>query len=568
MSRRSLILAVAIGLALLASLTHRARKAHAELTERYDSVARYVDMGVMLKVVRRDPAGVVKLGDLPAMSCIRQHVRGGIIDTAPDPIVEVDGTQTPIVWYCSEATEAILLHSDPAKSRQLVYGAMGAGKTTLLAQWLYLRALEHTGEDAEGGATAPTNERTRLIARAIRDLWPRKLWRWKERDQTFTLANRVTIRLISTHRQSEAEGSRIQGYTWAFAASDEIQDSSDEDPNIEARGRGARGGIYPRMATATAKDSPAWRTFRDHLETSGEWSIRHLRGPESPFVAPTFWTKLSKTLSDRDYKRIVGAEDIGPELMTYYTWSRADNVRPVPRIGAEDVTAQVLAPYGQNLHALVGHDPGDTVDVSIVLKAYKIAGQPGHSWWVVDELTTEMETIGAHVAKLKQRLERFGLYRTDVKGRPLAGSPVALVRADPYTDNGSEKKTDKQVYTVFQNAGMDIRPATYAKIKHGSQVIGQVDPGQIQKNAGIRIVVGLLKSHDGVRRLFVDCDESRNPKALRLVETMERSERDLYGKAETQKKAKGDLSHWAAALRYALFEVEKERFAGLLGVST
>jgi hypothetical protein len=43
------------------------------------------------------------------------------------------------------------------------------------------------------------------------------------------------------------------------------------------------------------------------------------------------------------------------------------------------------------------------------------------------------------------------------------------------------------------------------------------------------------------------------------VEALEMSERDEAGKAEAQKKGASDLSHWPAALRYALWPYERVR---------
>jgi hypothetical protein len=548
LTRRALILAVALGLAVLSSLTHRIRKAHAEYADEFESVERYVDMGVVLHVVRRDPAGKIRLGDLPPMTSLRVHQRGGMVDTASDPVLTCGPTVKPAVWYCSEAAEELIVHGADLPSRLLVYGAMGASKTTTLAQWLYFRALEHTGGNVEGGATAPTNERTRLIARAIRDLWPAKWWRWKERDQTFTLANRTTIRLISTHRQSEAEGSRIQGYTWAFAASDEIQDSIIEDENIEARGRGARLGRYPRIATATAKDSPDWRTFRDRIGETGKWAVRHLRGPDSPFVPPQFWIDLQSTLTARAFQRIVEARDVTPEDRVYTSWSRADeagnphNLRPVPTIGAVDVTAHELSRFLPGATLLAGHDPGRICDATILLKAYRFPNEREPVWFVVGEVTTERSTTEAHGRALIDFVKkRWGDHRS------------VLVHIDPHS-NGAENDDDrpgKSVTTTLASLGLTVRQAAYQ--------VGSTAPGRIGREERVDMVNTLLCNALGLRRLFVACDAHKQPAAPKLVEAFERLERDAAGKVDRGKKGVGDMTHWPAALGYALWKIEKPR---------
>src|SRR5690606_25125431 len=83
--------------------------------------------------------------------------------------------------------------------------------------------------------------------------------------------------------------------------------------------------------------------------------------------------------------------------------------------------------------------------------------------------------------------------------------------------------------------------------------------GRVPKEARIEMVCRLLCNAAGERRLFVACDERRQPAAPRLVAALELSERDEAGKAETQRKNKQDLSHWPAALGYALWPYERLR---------
>lgn len=77
------------------------------------------------------------------------------------------------------------------------------------------------------------------------------------------------------------------------------------------------------------------------------------------------------------------------------------------------------------------------------------------------------------------------------------------------------------------------------------------------------MVNSLIRNANGLSRLFVAVDERKRPCAPLLVESLELSERDEAGKAETQKKSNkgpgGDLSDFPAALRYALWQVERIR---------
>lgn len=546
-----------IGCLVLASLTWRARKAHEALTAALEAHDRYIDMGVVLRVVRQDMEhGTELLPGKPPLVVVREHRRGGILDTSA--LAFVAPSLRPIVWYCAESAEELVLHPDSMPLRLCLTGAMGFGKTTSMVQWLGFRALELTGVGGEIGVTAPTIPRLGAVKRALFEMLPRSWWAWRERDHTMSLRNGITFRLLSTHQSSEAEGSPIQGYSWLAAASDEIQDSLAVDGDIEARGRDALRGRYKRFATCTVKESPEFRAWKDRLSKSRVWSFHSRRGLDSPFTDPSYWRDLAETMAPREYQRKVLAMDVGPERATYPTWDRRQNLRPVPRIGAEDVTSTVLAPYGR-FSVLVGHDPGALVDASVILKAYRLPGERRYVWWVVDEVTTEKTTTEEHAIALVSRLrDRWGLYRRDYRGRPIEGDPGALVRADPYSENATERKPDKSVYTVFANHGLDIRPATYSKAQSSRTTIGQVGPGVISKDAGIEMVVQLLCSASGTRRLFVATDEHGEIAAPKLVAALESSERDIAGRAEWERKGREDRwSHWPCALRYALWDIEK-----------
>ena len=549
MTRRVHIIAVALGLLVLSSLTHRIRKAHAEYAAEYESVERYVDCGVVLKVVRRDPGGNIRLGDLPPMTALRSHARGGMIDTAADPVSLCGPSVKPVVWYCSEAAEDVILHDDSISARQLMYGAMGAGKTTTLAQWLWFRALEYVGEDVEIGATAPTEKRMNFIADAIRKLWPARWWSWRERSHTFSTPLRVTIQLVSTHKQSEAEGSRIQGYNWVACGSEEVQDCIDEDGNIEARGRAARGGLYKRLSNATAKDNPAWRAFRDRLKATGLWQFRQMRGPDSPFVSPQFWEDQKQVLTAREYAMQVGAQDVMPEDRVYTSWDHAENIKPVPVIGAKDVTAIELARFGHHgCSVLVGHDPGRTVDVSIFLKAYQYPGERDPVWFVVGELTTAQTTTEAHGRALIDYVrKRWGDPKT------------ALVHIDPHSTNtdNDDDHPDLTVKKTLTALGLTVREAAYRP--------GSTAPGRIGREARVDMVNTLMCNSLGLRRLFVACDSSKQAVAPKLVEAIEMLERDSDGKVDRGKKGRDDKTHWPAALGYALWKIEKPRLESLRG---
>lgn len=524
---------------MLSEWTHRRRQAVAE-AERVLGPNRFVDFGVRLHVVRQDvDAGrVVVPGRAPVVS-LRTHELGGVVDTQLREFI--GPSERPQIWYCSEEAEPLVLHN-VGQPNLLVYGAMGAGKTRgVLALWLLLRVIELTGFDAEVGGTAPTEKRLTMLVQAVHEAANHSWFDYRVKDKLFLFRNGVRMRLVTTAYRSAEQGSPVQGWNWAACGSDEIQDSLRVDSDIEARGRAAPVEIgYLRCATATAKDAPEWRTKRDEWRTSGLWHESHLAGPSNPFVDRDYWERLKQTMSPREYRRKVLALDVGPERATYPQWSRAENLRPRPDIGMRDVTRSMTGGYA----ALLGHDPGSLFDVTLVLRCYEDRAKKLRAWWVVDEITTAKTTTEAHIAAVTRRLQQVWKLQ-----RPGDDEPKVIVRCDPQGD--SDSRTHVSVYRQWKLSGYHILSAAYTP---------QGKPtGRVPKEAGIDLINTLLCNEAGERRLFVDCDARRKPAAPHLVRALEMSERDEKGDAEVKTKGKEDLSHWCAALRYALWKYERVR---------
>jgi hypothetical protein len=499
-------------------------------------------------VVAQDVEGGEEfLPGLPPLRPVAIEHLGGMLDTVTRKLA--GPSECPVVWYVGERQASILLRRDPDRSRTLLYSSEGGGKTVLMSQWLILQVvwLLQAGEPGAIGATAPTHERLQTLVKAIGERIPidgpksRKAGAWATyytEQREFRFASGHFIQCRSTKKQSEATGSPIQGFTWKASGDDELQDTAANgaDPDIEMRLRGARTSY--RMCTATAKDSPSWRTFRDAKQTSPNWSIERLSYLETPFIWPDHWQRAMQEMSPREWQRRGLALDVGPERMLYHTWDREKNLRPVPRIGAKDITSRVIGAA-----ALVGHDPGKLFDVSLLLRCYEVQGR--RLWWVEDEYTSESTTIDQHIAGFKAYLQdKHGLQYPDPT------EPQVLVRCDPYSDS-SDNAPDRGVYTAWKLAGFKALSAAYNK-----QGLGK---GRVPKEARIEMVCRLLCNAGNERRLFVACDDRRAPVAPRLVESIELSERDEAGKAETQRKNKRDLSHWTAALGYALWSYERLR---------
>lgn len=553
---------------MLTPASYRRRQIMRRVSERVEGFDRFIDVGVVMRVVRADPNGTVDLPGGRRGRVLREHRWGGMVDTRAAVPFICGPSREPREWFCSEDQEPFILHGDELPMGLLMQGSMGSGKTTALAMWHHRRWVDHVGEYREGGQTAPTLNRLGLVKNEMLKLYAPNWGRYCQRDDFtgFEMCDGSRIRFVSTHRQSAAAGSPVQGFNWSWAGRDEGQDQTEEHEHIEARGRAARNGgtYYKQFITATAKDDPEWRTLRDRLDhaktPAGKplWLVRHVYGRNSPFVSPGYWDALRATMSEREYAKNVENKDVGPERATYPTWSRETNLITVPDLGWTNVTAHELKHSGPNFSMLVGHDPGELWDVSLFLRAF-VENRHEHDyyrgvrkpmWVVLGELNTEQSTTEEHIKKLLERVRSdWQLNLMDRHGRVTQEVNRILVRADPA--GNSDNRTDKSVYTQFANAQIVCKAAAYNKENTGH--------GRVPREAGVELVNTLLCNAANERRLFVARKADGSPAAPRLVAALESSERDEAGRAENARKGKGDVTHWPAALRYALWAVERPR---------
>lgn len=501
---------------------------------------RFVDMGVILQTVRRDPKGEITLPSGLRVTQVNEHRWGGIVDTKATQPHIARISKNPRVWLCSEDQEPIILHSDELPLGQLVIGSEGSGKTTALCMWHHRMWTLHMGEFREGGQTAPTIGRLGNVKIEMLKVWSPNWLTWVDRDEFygFELCDGTRIRYRYTHQQSQAKGAPIQGYNWSWCGRDEMQDQVEAHADIESRGRAARRGgeYYKQLGTATAKDDPSWRTLRDGLIAGGKWKGTKLLVERSPFVSPTFLEDKKKSgVSDREFRRRWLAEDLPPESRLYFNWSREHNLRPIPLIGARNVTSTVLArKVGPGFVLLLGHDPGTAKAASIFLQAFELKGIPDPVWWVRGELFTMHQTPQQHAALARQICsERFG-HNVHVRAQPMGTG---------------DDKPDLDTYKVWRDAGFDVRAAQVRKDGTGT--------GKISRESRISMVNTLLVDVSNVRRLFVECDEMRKPMAPKLVEAFETIERDDRGRIDSDKRLEYDKSDPPDALGYALWPWEK-----------
>ena len=549
MSARIAVVLALLCVLMLTAGTHRRRQMQRRLADRVLSVDRYIDAHVRLHVVAKDPTG--KETDPSKLTRLRTHELGGWIDTkaAPPRLMTDRQCGKGRDWYCSEDQEQVVFHASDAPVGKLALGGMGAGKTSAGVIWVYLRWLETLGQYREGGITAPTNARVKVVTDAIRNKetgFSVQWGRYMAAEQVFRMCDGTVIRCMSTRRQSEAEGSRIQGFNWSWWLGDELQDQTDEYINIHARLRSAEGGRGKRLATATEKDSPEWRTFKDKLVASGDWVTHSMLGTASPFIGEEHWRSMRGQLTDLEYRRFVLAEDLPSESRLYSAFDRKLNIRPVPLVGARKITSIVLSrKTGDKRDAIaMGHDPGAAKAGTIWADAYELSDRKGEVvWWVRGELFTLHKSAEAHALEaLKITRDRFGC-----NVRP--DSERAHVRCQPLGQ--AEDKPDLDIFSIWQRVGFNIRAAQYSKQGQGV--------GQIKKESRIGVVNTLFCNADGKRRLFIDVDDRGQPVAPLLVNALESMERDHLGRAERdEKNVKHDKSDLPAALGYLLWPFEKE----------
>ena len=515
------------------------------------SEGRFIDYGAELRIVRPDPNGYEPIPGMSKVRTLGTHTFGGMWDMRRRAFV--GASRNPVIWYASPEQARLVLHEDlPLKV--ICLSAEGAGKTRgVLATWLAIQCLKFAGQSVEGGCTAPSGPRLETLKMALTETMPPHWFSYHAHQKLFKLHCGPRLRLLSAIGHSGEAGSPIQGWDWAFAGGDELQDHVSSNADIEARGRRAPGGQYKRMNTVTFKDLSTFRTFLDKWEANPLCAVVRLPGRTNPFVSPQHWENMKLVLSEREYKRRVLAEPTAAENATYYTYDRATNLRRIPR-DAVDITATLMRRhFGGDYHLLCGHDPGTLRDVTIMMRAYLVPGSQLPHWWVVGELVTKATTTDEHIFKLRRRLAEMGVHGNQFPPK------TPIIFADPSSGNESADRPHVSVYRQFKAAGFEIRSAA------------PTSPKFVPQEARIEMIASLLRNAAGKSRLFIDIDERGNPVAPNLVRALEHSERDDQGRAEQERKSKRykdtDYSDCPAALGYGLWRIERAKSAGRMEVA-
>jgi hypothetical protein len=289
-----------------------------------------------------------------------------------------------------------------------------------------------------------------------------------------------------------------------------------------------------------------------------DWTLYTLLGPNSPFIGEEHWNVMRRSMTERDYRRVVLAEDLPSESRLYHTFDRKFNLKPIP-FGAKKITSLIIGKKigGTNWGVGLGHDPGTAKAATIWADAYdlpRLAAEslgvpPGdYAWFIREELFTTSKTPEEHaLAALQKTRDVFGCNL----GRH---SPKAHVRCQPL--GSAEDKPGTSTLKVWNRVGFDIRVSEYSKT--GRSV------GQIKKDDRIAVVCALFCNAYGHRRMFLECDEHGTPKTPLLLSALETAERDHRGRAETEaKNVIHDKSDLPSALGYWVWVFEREAASAL-----
>lgn len=505
-------------------------------------------MGVVLRVCEQDLDATLR--PLPNYAPIRvlgERRFGGCVDTLTKRLI--GPSRSPVIWYAGAEQSALVTAGDSVHPKTLVFGGEGAGKTRVLAMWLVLTAISYTGHSGFIGCTAPSTKRMLAVLSEMRAICPPEWYDWRKSESMFALTNGITILPVSTHRYSEEQGSPLQSYTFLACGSDELQDSTDADDDVETRGRGAPGGVYRRFATSTNKQASKWKTLKQKIRKAGLWREAKLPGPSNPFVFPRHWENLRHTLSDREFRRRVLAEELSPEKTLYPTWRREANCIPLPP-RAKDVTARILRRYGRNVHMLIGYDPGKLMDVAVLLRAYEWPGRRRHAWFAIAEFVLKSCTTAQFGFALRAHLRaEYDLMEPGGGLEVAVDADVPQILADP-ANEANDDKPDEQVYKAMKRLGFQIKPAAWSKtnrLKHG----------RVPRESRIETMCNLFCTAAGEHNFYVLEDGRGRPCCPGLVDSIESQERDELGRAEMVKKNQYDKTHHATAVGYAMWPLEK-----------
>lgn len=493
-----------------------------------------VDIAARLKVWRRGADGVAR----PAETLPR--IWGGRFNRLAQSYTGASPER--VATFRCHPGQLELLLADGPEVRTLALGAPGGGKSFAAEIKAILCMLDWPNE--VGGIVAPTEKRRGILFQDMLDHLQPLGWiehvslGSKLEPPTIRLINGAAAQFVSTHQQSKATGTPLQGYSWRWAVEDEHQNMSTKAcQEVNFRGRRV-GGDYRIFSTATDQYIPEFQLrleewYRNN-PVSGVAKLLSFPGESNVFAAEDNWEMQRAFLSHEDYERLIEGKHHAQQGTIYRAFAHEHNVRALPDV-RHDVTAELTqAKYGHPYTVVIGTDLGSTVNASVVLKAFRdIDG--GVYWYVIDEIVTEECTAQRHALAILGKIDRAARLGP-ASPTPGYRSLDAVVVLDPHCDRKEHDRSDKK---LIEAEGLKCEWA-------GAPPIAQ--------KHRFAMVNSLWCDATGKRRLFVARDGAGKAVAPRLVNSAK-----LYRYEDVGKKGPGDLSHYTDDLGYGLYPFERIR---------
>lgn len=449
-----------------------------------------------------------------------------------------DDAPPPKVLRC-HAKQLELLEADDLYEAMLL-GGPGTAKTYGGILWKLRRGLKRP--NTVGGIVGPTVERLRM------SIWPDYIalvggilgWidHVADKDMTIRLKNGRVEQFVGARIGDRRRGSASQGRSWDDVLFDEVQ-NCDPEAIKDGRERGRRAGkdFRVRHTATNFKVSPHFASLKASFVDAPNKKLIRVTPEDNTFVDRAFYEELRSTMTEREYRIRINAEDIPSDQLTYPEVHDRLSTRPLPTPGDgwQEITRSTFKDrFGIPANHILTLDPGSRATVTVELRCFLEPVLRERVWFICGEVNSlNSETQEEHSAKLLRRYE----------------TSLDAIIGDPHRNHaGGNSDPGRSAYQAYRADGWKIFPA-----------VPQTQ--NLLKFDRIQMVRRLLCDARGVRRLFFACNDAREhlaPKTWTAFKTLEKGE---DGQDEKVRKDWNDMTHWTAGTGYGLVPFELRRGA-------